>query len=80
MIQAKMSEGGRVVIPIEIRKALGIQEGDVVLWELAEGEARLSTRRERLRRAQALVRQYVPADVSLTDELIAERRVEAKRG
>jgi len=80
MIQAKMSEGGRVVIPIEIRKALGIQEGDVVLWELAEGEARLSTRRERLRRAQALVRQYVPADVSLTDELIAERRVEAERG
>ncbi len=74
-----MSEGGRVVIPLEIRKALGLQEGDVVLWELAEGEARLTTRRERLRRAQDLVRQYVPEGVSLVDELIAERRAEAER-
>ncbi|MDO9225182.1 MAG: AbrB/MazE/SpoVT family DNA-binding domain-containing protein [Pseudomonadota bacterium] len=80
MIQTKMSEGGRVVVPIEIRKALGLQEGDAVLWELADGEARLTTRRERLRRAQTLVRQYVPADVSLADELIAERRAEAERG
>ncbi len=79
LIQAKMSEGGRVVIPLEIRKALGLQEGDVVLWELAEGEARLTTRRERLRRAQDLVRQYVPEGVSLVDELIAERRAEAER-
>lgn len=79
MIQAKMSEGGRVVIPLEIRKALGLKEGDVVLWELAEGEARLTTRRERLRRAQDLVRQYVPEGVSLVDELIAERRTEAER-
>lgn len=79
MIQAKISEGGRVVIPLEIRKALGLQEGDVVLWELAEGEARLTPRRERLRRAQDLVRKYVPEGVSLVDELIAERRAEAER-
>lgn len=79
MIQAKMSEGGRVVVPLEIRKALGLQEGDTVLWELVDGEARLTTRRERLRRAQALVRQYVPEGVSLADELIAERRAEAER-
>jgi hypothetical protein len=48
-----------------------------VLWELREGEARLTTRREQLRRAQALVRRYVPAGVSLVDELITERRAEA---
>jgi AbrB family looped-hinge helix DNA binding protein len=75
----KMSEGGRVVVPAEIRKALGLKEGDLVLWELKDGEARLTTRRERLRRAQALVREYVPAGVSLSDELIAERRAEAER-
>jgi len=80
MIQTKMSEGGRVVVPIEIRKALGLQEGDAVLWELVDGEARLTTRRERIRRAQALVRKYVPAAVSLADELIADRRREAERG
>jgi len=75
----KMSEGGRVVIPAEIRKILGINDGDIVLWELIDGEARLTTKRERMRRAQALVREYVPEGVSLVDELVAERRVEAER-
>lgn len=79
MIQMKMSEGGRVVVPAEIRRALGVQDGDTVLWELGEGEAHLTTRREQLRRAQALVRDYVPEGVSLVDELIAERRAEAGR-
>lgn len=79
MYAMKMSEGGRVVVPAEIRKALGLKDGDTVLWELVDGEARLTTKRERLRRAQALVCQYVPSDVSLVDELIAERRAEAGR-
>ncbi len=81
MIQAKMSEGGRVVIPIEIRKALGLREGDVVLWELVDGEARLTTKRERLRRAQGLIQRYCPKmeNESVVDEFIAERRMEAAR-
>jgi hypothetical protein len=32
-----------------------------------------------LRRARALVRKYVPPEVSLVDELIAERRAEAEK-
>lgn len=79
MYTMKMSEGGRVVIPAAIRKALELKEGDTVLWELVDGGARLTTRRERLRRAQELVRRYVPEGVSLVDELIAERRAEAAR-
>jgi AbrB family looped-hinge helix DNA binding protein len=81
VIQAKMSEGGRVVIPIEIRKALGLQEGDVVLWELVDGEARLTTKRERMRRAQALIQRYCPKteNESVVDEFIAERRMEAAK-
>lgn len=79
MIQMKMSEGGRVVIPAEIRQSLGLKEGDTVLFDLQDGEARITTRQVQLRRAQALVRQYVPEGVSLVDELIAERRAEAAR-
>lgn len=79
MYSMKMSEGGRVVIPAEIRKTLGINDGDIVLWELVDGEARLTTKRERMRRAQALVRQYVPEGVSLVDELVAERRAGFER-
>lgn len=75
----KMSEGGRVVIPIEIRRAMGLNDGDTVLWELNDGVAQLTTRAQRLRRAQALVRKYVKPGDSLVDGLIADRRAEAAR-
>lgn len=76
MINMKMSDGGRVVIPAEIRHSMGLKEGDTVLWELRGGEAVLTTRLAQMREAQAMVRQYVPAGVSLVDELIADRRAE----
>ena len=80
MLQMKMSDGGRVVIPLEIRQALNLKEGDAVLWELDGGSARITTRAQRIRQAQALVRRHVPAGQSLVDELIAERRDEAAHG
>lgn len=80
MLQMKMSEGGRVVVPVEIRRSLGLQEGDTVLFELRDGEAVLTTRKARLARARALFRQYVPeGSPSVADELITERRAEAAR-
>ena len=79
MIQMKVSDGGRVVIPVEIRQSMGLKEGDTVLWELRGGEAVLTTRLAQMREAQAMVRQYVPEGVSLVDELIADRRAENAR-
>ena len=79
MINMKVSDGGRVVIPVEIRQSMGLKEGDTVLWELRGGEAVLTTRLAQMREAQAMVRQYVPASVSLVDELIADRRAENAR-
>lgn len=76
MITMKMSEGGRVVIPAEIRQSIGIKEGDTVLWELRDGEAVITTRLAQMRKAQSMVRQFVPAEVSLVDELVAERQAE----
>lgn len=70
--------GGRVVIPASYRHALGLKEGDEVSLRMEEGELRLTTPDQALRRAQALVRRHVDADRSLADELIAERRREAR--
>jgi AbrB family looped-hinge helix DNA binding protein len=78
----KVSEGGRVVIPAEIRRALGLREGDAVVWELRDGEAVLVSRRARLRAAQALIATHCGDAAragSAVDELIAERRAEAAR-
>ena len=58
---------------------MGLKEGDTVLWELRDGKALLTTRATQLREAQAMVRKFVPAGVSLSDELIAERRAENAR-
>lgn len=72
-----MSEGGRVVVPLEIRKSLGIKPGDTVLWDVrAEGGAFFTTRAQRLHNAKALLRPYLAGKPSLVDELIAERRAE----
>jgi AbrB family looped-hinge helix DNA binding protein len=77
--RVKMNENGRVVIPAEFRKELGIQAGDHLILELENRELRLTTLRERIAQAQAMVRNYIPAGRSLSEELIAERREEAKR-
>ncbi len=74
----KLTAGNRVVIPSAIRKSLGLRVGDAVTLVLQNnGEVRLLTQTEAVKQAQALVRQHVPAERSLVDELIAERRIEA---
>ncbi len=78
-IRTKLAEGGRIVIPAEYRKALGLHVGDEVILRLEEGEVRLLTPRQAIRRAQAVVRRYVGERRSLVEELIAERRAEAER-
>jgi AbrB family looped-hinge helix DNA binding protein len=78
-VRAKVSQNGRIVIPASFREALGINEGDEVVMRLDDKELRISTKRLRLQRAQERARRYVKPGISLADELIAERRGEAKR-
>jgi AbrB family looped-hinge helix DNA binding protein len=78
-LRIRMSENGRVVIPAAIRKALGIKAGDELMLHLDEDGMKLTTTRLRVARAQRLVRKYGKPGVSLVDELIAERRAEARK-
>ena len=77
--RAHVGEKGRLVIPAEIREALGMKPGDSVELRVENHELRISTRRARIRRAQERIRQLVPPGVSLSDELSAERREAAKK-
>ena len=74
-----LGKNGRVVIPAQFRKDLGISEGDNLLLSLDDGVIRIMTLGKAIQRVQELVRRYVPEGVSLADELIAERRAEAAR-
>jgi AbrB family looped-hinge helix DNA binding protein len=75
----ELGAGGRLVIPAAFRTALGMKPGDKLMMRLEGNELRVYTQREGIRRAQELVRKYIPEGVSLADELIAERRAEAAR-
>ncbi len=77
-VRMRIGEKGRIVIPAAMREALGMKDGDMLDLVVVDGELRIATMRERLRRAQESVRRYVPAGVSLADELSAERREAAK--
>lgn len=75
----QIGAGGRIVIPAEMRAAMRISEGDTLLGRIDDGELRLFSQDTAVRKAQEIVRQYVPEGVSLVDELIAERREEARK-
>ncbi len=76
-VRVRLEKGGRLVIPADYRKALGLREGDQVMVQLAGDELRVFAVPRAVRYAQEVVRQYVAADRPLADELIRERRQEA---
>ena len=78
-VSTKVANGGRLVIPAEFRRELGLEVGDEVIIRVEDGELRILTRGEAVKRAQKKVRQYVKQGRSLVDELGAERRAEAGR-
>jgi hypothetical protein len=54
--------------------------GSEVVLTVDEAEVRITTPELALRRAQQLVQRLVAPERSLADELIQERRAEARRG
>ncbi len=71
-MNTKLDQRGRVVIPAEYRRALGLRPGDLIVLLLEDGEVRMLSLARAIRRAQAIVHQYVPAARSLSDERRAE--------
>lgn len=76
--RTKVAQGGRVVIPAELRAELGLHPGAEVVLDVTDGELRVRSMRQAIERARALVRRHVPANISLADELVAERHEAAR--
>jgi bifunctional DNA-binding transcriptional regulator/antitoxin component of YhaV-PrlF toxin-antitoxin module len=69
---------GRIVLPSWWREQAGVGPSTELLAATDEsGALVLETRDQGLRRARALVRKYIPAERSLSDELLRDRRREA---
>lgn len=75
----KVDAAGRIVIPADARNRLQIKQGDELIAEECADGLRITTYQQAIREAQAYFAQFVPPGVSLSDELLKERREEAAR-
>ena len=78
-VRARLSDDGRVVIPAKVRKAMGLHPGDHLLFQITDEGLLLTTLKQRIANAQRRARKYIKPGVSLVDELIAERRAQARK-
>ena len=75
----KVDPAGRLLIPAEMRSSMGLSEGGPVLAWLDQGELRVVGTEVAARRAQELARAKLGPNARLAEELIADRRAEARR-
>lgn len=78
-VRVFVDEKCEAIVPARLLQELGLKIGDPVVLAVEGDEIRVMPIAAAVRRAQAIVRRYVPEGVSLVDELIAERREEARR-
>jgi AbrB family looped-hinge helix DNA binding protein len=70
---------GRLVLPAAVRKQLALHEGDRVVLSLEpDGSMRLVSLREQVEKTRGLYRHVAPG-VSLAEDLLRDRREEARR-
>ena len=77
--QARMSKEGRVLIPAAVRQELGFTENEPLSIYVKDGEVRIVKRIQAVRHMQQRMAKYRKAGESVVDELLDERREEAKR-
>jgi AbrB family looped-hinge helix DNA binding protein len=75
----RVADGGRIVIPADVRERLGLDVGAELVMTVEDDHATIMNAKTARRRARERVRQYVAPTVSLSQELMAERKKEAER-
>jgi AbrB family looped-hinge helix DNA binding protein len=81
-VRLKIDSAGRILIPAEMRAAMLVKPGDTVTARVEDGEFRIVSPDVALKRVQAFARKWKsehPDAPDVVDELIAERREEARR-
>ena len=79
MLRAKISKGGKIAIPVFFRKKLNLQEGTEIFFALQEDCLLISPLHNTLKKAQFLIQQHCPPEVSLVNELFKMRCEETEK-
>ncbi|MGD0498533.1 MAG: AbrB/MazE/SpoVT family DNA-binding domain-containing protein [Bryobacteraceae bacterium] len=77
--RGKVDSAGRVLIPAELRAKMDVRPGATVTITAGRGGILLESRSAAVRAAQKYFRGLAPESEAWSDELIAERRREARR-
>jgi len=76
---AKLIKGGKVVIPADLRREFGFEDGDTLVFERGDNGLLIKTYAQVVREVQAQFKAMLGDNPgSMVDELIAERRAEAR--
>lgn len=71
-----IAKNGRMVLPAEARKALGLDDASQLRVEVTDNGIQITTPRQALMRARERIQNLVPAERSLSTEVIDDRREE----
>ena len=79
--RARVTSKGQVTVPVEVRRGLGIEEGDVLVFEIASGYATLRKRRPTLEVAEEVRKHYLAGREprAITNREAIEERFAAER-
>lgn len=70
----KLGKGGSIVIPVDLRRQMGIAAGDELVLHYRDGRLEIMTTQQAVNAAQELVKHYTGGKRNLAQELIVERR------
>jgi len=76
MSTVRFGPDGRVLVPVELRRALGVTPGEPLVARVLDRQLVIEHREDALRRVQGRFAN-AQVGVSLADELLADRRREA---
>lgn len=77
--EVQLDPQGRLVIPAPLRRSLGFESGDSLIARMEDGRLILEKAETIKQRLKSRFSQLSPGTTNLAEELIAERREEAKR-
>jgi len=73
-----IDKNGSIHLPEKYQKSLRLKSGDEVIIRSDSGEIRIIPSKNVVRKAQKLVRKYIPSDRKLVQDLIHTRKKEAE--
>ena len=74
----KVDASGRVLLPHELRKSLGVHPGTNLIWKFTDDGVRLETFEDVLEEIQTYSKSLAPETEIWSEELLQLRREEAK--